>query len=478
MFSETRKNFIIRPEINASLWYAVSSAVSRAFAVLATPVFTRLLSPEEYATYPLYVSYMGIFTVLATFEIPGAITYGGLAKFKNDGADGFLLSAFISEALLSLSFLILYLFSRGAVNSFTGMGTALSLVLILQVFLNSAEGLYLSKKRFLNSYKWVTLVNTVTGVLTPLLSITLIRLGLSRGARIISQLSVSIFLACYVLYKLVAGGRGRVRGEHFKYIFGLALPMLPHYLALSVTAGVDKIMIANLLGRAALGKYSVAFSLGFTVSILGNAMQMALSPWIAKRTRESDLCNLLFALGGAQTLLCVLTMMFLCLAPEFFKLLADASYHDAVSVMYPVAISTVFSFSSALCVGAATRLGKAGKITSITLLSAVLSVALSYILVNALGYIGGALSTLFVSVFRFLGNLALLCKKGDVDFENVKIYLRNILLVFAFGCLLFALKGVYVSRILIFSALIMVLLATLLKYKDILLGKRDKCRNL
>ena len=81
MSAITRNRAIIHPEINASFWYAASNALARGCTLIATPVFTRLLSPEEYAIYPLYVSYMGIFTVLATFEIPGVITYGGLSKF-------------------------------------------------------------------------------------------------------------------------------------------------------------------------------------------------------------------------------------------------------------------------------------------------------------------------------------------------------------------------------------------------------------
>ena len=474
MSSQTRKKLIVRPEINASVWYAVSNTASRAFSLLATPVFTRLLSPEEYATYPLYVSYMGIFTVLATFEIPGTITYGGLAKFKDEDAHGFLLSALISEIFLSFSFLILYLFTKNAVNAFTGMSTTLTLVLILQVFLNSAEGLFLSKKRFLNSYKWVTFVNTLTGVFTPLLSILLIKSGLSRGARIISQLVVSAVLVACVTYKVISDGRRLIRREHFKYIFSLAAPMLPHYLALSVTAGADKIIIANELGKASLGKYSVAFSLGFAVSILGSAMQMALAPWIAKRTKENNVRGVIFTIGASQKLLCVLTMMFLCLAPEFFYILADKSYHDAINVIYPVAISCIFSFSSALCVGAATRLGKAGKITLTTLLSAVLSVALSYILVRYLGYIGGAVSALFVSVFRFLGNLIIICEKKENNLKNINIYLQNSFFVFVFGGALFALRWVYVSRILLFSALIIILFATFRKYKDVLLGEKKE----
>ena len=294
MAGETKRNFIIQPQIKASLWYILSNTLSRAVTLLATPVFTRLLTPAEYAAYPLYVSYMGIFTVLATLELPGTITYSGLSRFSDNEGRGFMLSALLCEALLSTVFMLVYLPLKNTVNSITGMGTVLTLILILQVFLNSAEGLYLSKKRYLGSYKWVTFANGITGIATPLLSILLIIRGMRAGARIISGLSVSVILVSYVAYRLVREGRGLVRREHFKYIFSLALPMLPHYLALSVTAGIDKIMISSLLGEGALGKYSAAFSIGFSVSLIGSGLQMALMPWMAQSSASmrvpSNLC--------------------------------------------------------------------------------------------------------------------------------------------------------------------------------------------
>ena len=414
---------------------------------------------------------MGIFTVLATFELPGTITYSGLSSFGEVEGRGFMLSALLCEILLSSAFLLLYLPLKSIVNSITGMSTALTLILILQVFLNSAEGLYLSKKRFSGSYKLVTLVNCSSGILTPVLSILLIKAGMTGGARIISALAVSMTLVSYVIYRLVKEGRGLVRLSHFKYIFALALPMLPHYLALSITAGIDKIMIASMLGDGALGKYSAAFSIGFTVSLIGTGMQMALMPWIVKKTGKKDIRSVKEALLASQTLLSIATMLFLCVAPEIFRIFTGNAFWEALGAIYPVAIGCLFNFSAALCVGASVKLGRAREVTVLTIVTMLFSIFLNYVLIGSVGYIGAAIASLLTSLVRFALNFRLLSQGEEIKFSNVKYYLQNLSFVAVFGSGLFALRAVSVSRILIFFALSLILLSSFKKHKRFVLGK-------
>ena len=473
MSVKIRKAIKIRQEVNASVWYVLSNTLTRGASLLATPVFTRLLSPEEYSAYPLFVSYMGIFTVLATFEIPGAITYSGLSHFGDEESGGFMLSAFLCELMLSSAFLSLYLITRGSVNRVTGMSTALTLILIFQVFLNSAESLYFSKKRFFGAYKWVTLMNCVSGVLGPVLSIMLILAGLTGGARIISQLSISVALGAFIIYRLITEGGGGVHRKYFRYIFKLAVPILPHYLASSVTLGIDRIMISSLLGAGALGMYSVAHSVGLSVSLIGSGMQMALAPYIAKKTSKEGNRGAREALLASQTLLAILTAIFLCFAPELFRIFASEIYQGALVAVYPVAIGCLFNYSSALCVSASVKLGRVGGVTAITVESMLLSLGLNYVMINSFGYTGAALASLAVSVIRFFMNLALLCKGEQKESVNAKYYLQNTAFILVFGILLFTVRSASVSRILLFLALILILISTLKKYRGVILRAAD-----
>ena len=55
----------------AGIWYTASSFLERGSAIIFTPIYTRLLSPEEYGVYSVYNGFLGIVSVFATLEISG-----------------------------------------------------------------------------------------------------------------------------------------------------------------------------------------------------------------------------------------------------------------------------------------------------------------------------------------------------------------------------------------------------------------------
>ena len=140
--SEKRK---FNGKISSSAWSVASNFASRALTFLFTPIFIRLLSPEEYGIYSLFVSLMGIFTVFVTFEISGSVLYRGIAKFDENG-ESFLSCSLGALSALSLASLVIYIIFRERINGITSLNTRLTLYLFLQIFLNAALGIYFAEK--------------------------------------------------------------------------------------------------------------------------------------------------------------------------------------------------------------------------------------------------------------------------------------------------------------------------------------------
>ena len=59
-----RNFFRLSTEEKASVLYIITGILSRGVSFLFTPIYTRLLSESEYGVYSLYVSWLGLFTVL------------------------------------------------------------------------------------------------------------------------------------------------------------------------------------------------------------------------------------------------------------------------------------------------------------------------------------------------------------------------------------------------------------------------------
>ena len=57
---------VIRLPAKAGAWYVASGAMIKLCGMSATPYFTRVMSPEEYGRYSLYMSLAAILSVLTT----------------------------------------------------------------------------------------------------------------------------------------------------------------------------------------------------------------------------------------------------------------------------------------------------------------------------------------------------------------------------------------------------------------------------
>ena len=100
----------LRVPAKASLWHISSSILARGIGVAVTPIFTRLLTPEEYGLYPLYNTWIGIISVIITLELTGAVIYRGLQKFSEKKDEfisvtlGLFLTVFIGFCTLYFAF--------------------------------------------------------------------------------------------------------------------------------------------------------------------------------------------------------------------------------------------------------------------------------------------------------------------------------------------------------------------------------------
>ena len=452
----------------ASLWYSIANMISRGATFIFTPLFTRTLPPSEYGIYSLYTSYMGIFTVITTLELSGNAAYLGLSKFERSEKDKFISSALGLQIFLSALAFTVYIIFRDGINSATSLSSPLTLLLLLQIFINSAEGLYFAKKRYSYNYKPVTLINTASGLLSPLLALIMIRSGVGGVARIIAPLAVSCAFTLPIILKLIVKGKRLYAKEVWKFLISVCLPMLPYYLSLSVIAQNDKIIIAKMLGSAAVGKYSVAYSTGYVLSLMTGGLALGLAPWIIRKLKLWEIKKITNTLSTSMSTVCALTLLFLTLVPEVFGLLAPAEYKDALSVIYPVSASVVFAFLSSLLTSFILHFNKPRILLRNALVSALLSVALSLVFIRNFGYIGGACST-FISYFiLFTLNLSSSKRLSGENIINTFTLIKNISLLLFFSPLLYILRDVLISRIILLIALTLIFAPEIKKCKSLI----------
>ncbi len=432
----------------ASVWYTASNIISRGVAFLCTPIFTRLLTPSEFGIYSRYVSWLGILTVITTFEIHGIIAYCGLKKHENE-ADRFISSSLGALMVLPSAALSLYMIFRNRINAITELSTPLMLVLFLQVFLNAAEGLFLAKKRYDAKYRTVSVLNILSGLLTPVIAFVLIqKTNLGGISRIAAPLAVSAIFSMSMIVYILRKDFHLFDVSVWRYLLRAALPILPHYIALSLMAQGDKIIISHALGDSALGTYYIAYSIAFLLSPLTQGISSALTSFITKKAGYENrfgICEILSEIYGSVSLV---FLAFFLVLPEAFRIIAPENYTSSLTSVYPAALGAFFLFVSGILYNMIFSLG--GKITKNTVISAICGFAFTVFAVEIFGVFGGALGTLFSYFLLFVLNFRSAKKLlGVMPICKTRLVNSTILLFFGTALLIFLRNSLFARLILL-----------------------------
>ena len=448
----------LRIPAKASLWYIGSSAIARLIGALSTPIFTRLLTPEEYGLYPLYNTWLGIFTVVITMEITGAAIYRGLQRHSED-SDGFIRAALGRVLLFFGVFCLLYaVFPRG-VNTLTGLDSGVTMLMLTEILGATVLSLYTAKARFEYRYRAVALINILTAMLTPLVSVSIIYLTDIRAqARIIAS-SVTAFALALPIFFTVVKGAGRVfNPEIWGYLLKRSLPLLPHYLAMTMILKVGELGVSRLYGAAALGKYSVALSLGMALTVVTGGVLSALAPWMLRRMKECDLFRvreLLFILTELVSLCC---LGLLAVVPEALSLFSSSQYHAILPAVYPIALSVIPTFLSSALMSGGVYFEKGWLSALPSIVSATVSAILTATVLPLVDY-------RFVSLFALVSytvlaalNVAVFTRLSKTPPIHVTKTLVVFLVTCAYAALLFTFREIILSRFLLTLPLLPILL--------------------
>lgn len=439
----------IRLPARASLWYVISAGVQRGIAFFGTPIFTRLLTPQEYGLYPLYNTWLSIATVLATLEIGGSIAMRGLQRFS-DRRDDYLTASLGLIALPFSVLVIVALLLGERITEITGLTAPLLIIMGIQILCNTVNSLYLQRLKYDYKYRQVVLVNGVLSLLTPLLSLLLIELtGLRGEGRIVAMASVTAVVAIPQFIGTVRRGGRFFSREIWGYLLRVSIPLLPHFAAVSLIIRIQELAVGRIYGTDSLARLSVAMSLGLCVTVITGGVISALGPWVLRRVssgRIRDVRELLTPLVRALGCCC---LIILAPAPEAIRVIAPPEYREVLIAVYPLLLSSIPMMLSSVVSIAETFYERSGRATLPSLAAAGISAIGAFLVLPHTDYrLAGFFILISYTVLFLLSSRVLEHMAGEPLTEDGRI-LSVLCICAAYSVLLFISSGNLASRVLL-----------------------------
>ena len=390
--------------VKVSTSYAICSILQKCLSFITLPLFTRLLTTEQYGQYTIYSSWQGILMIFLTLNLAYGSFQTAMVKFE-DRRSEYITSIQGICILLSVIFLALYLPFREMWNQLFELPTLFVLIMVSEIIFTTATQLWMERNRFEFKYKSVVAITLLTSILSPVLAYVLVSCTEEKGyARIIGYASINVIVGLIVFIQNTKRGKKLFNKEFWKYALGFNIPLLAYYLSQVIFNQSDRIMISHMTGTGEAAMYGVAYNLAMILTFVLNAINGSYVPWIYGKIKkgrgiENKQISIVLIILMGLMILCVIWF-----APEIILIMAGKKYEAAIYVVAPVAMSLLLLFYCQLFINVEFYYEEKKMLVYGSVGAAILNIVLNYFLIPVFGFIAAGYTTLVSYIVFALSN--------------------------------------------------------------------------
>lgn len=381
-------------QIRASLWYFICNFSQKAISVIFTPIFTRLFTTNEYGHYGVYNSWEMFISVFVTLNLSYGVFTQGMVKNSSDRKN-FAASFQGLSLILLLLWLAIYLSFQSIINGVTGLETKEMVVMLLNSWIVASYGLWAAEQRIEYKYRKLILTTLLASLLNPILGVIFVHYFTDRVfGRVFAVLIVNAIVYFFpVLSSFFNGGKLFHLG-YWRYALIFNIPLIPHYLSQTILSNSDRIMIEKYVGASQAGIYNLAYSVAVVTVMFNSTLLQTIHPWLYQQIKGDKIYRIKKVVYPSFILIAFVNLILIIFAPELVGIFAPRQYYEAIWVIPPIAMSSLFNYSYGLFADFEFYYDKPYLATGASICAAVLNILLNHIFIRKFGYFAAAYTTL------------------------------------------------------------------------------------
>lgn len=446
-------------QIKAALWFAACSILQKGISFIVVPIFTRVLTTEQYGTYSLYLSWLQILTIITSLYLYYGVFTNGMNNYDTDRNRYISSMQGLTLSITAVVFIV-FLVTQNTWSSVLGLAPHLIFLMFIEMAVTPALSFWSGRQRFEYKYRKLVIVTLCKSIVNPVLGLIMISLAEDKAtARILSVVIVEVCFCGVIMVYQFLKGKCWIDIKYWKFALGMAIPLLPHYLSGMILNKGDQIMISKMVSTSAVAFYSVAYNIGMLVQIFTNAISNSFTPWIYQRIKADKYEKIPETINFLMLLVAAISLCLMLLSPELVLLFGSSGYASAAYVIPPVAASVFFIFLYNILATPQFYFEKTSFLMVSSILAAVVNLGLNYIFIKQYGYVAAGYTTLVCYVLYSIGHAIVSCKvmkkfiPDKTLFDYKCVGGLSVLVIFAgIGCnFLFSYKIVRYGLLVIFG---------------------------
>jgi len=381
--------------LRSGIGYTLGNILIKGINFLTLPIFSRLLSPEEFGIYNVFASYDLILFVVLGLALHTSIQSANLEfRGKINSYTSSVSLIYILNGLVALAVALLF---RDQLGQLLALPPAALSLLVLSSFSGAVITLYNTRISLDYSYGKYLLVSACSSILNIALSLVLMLTVFSQDrlmGRMIGASLPTFGISVVLLAGFFRKGRPKFSKSYWKFGVKYSLPIVPHGISQMLLNQCDRIMIRSMVSPAAAGIYSLAGNIKLVLVIITDSVTTAWTTWFYSQMDKGEKIAIQKRAVQLLGLFFILTAGLMAVSAELVQLLGGAKYDLGKYVAVPLVLDAFALFLYNLVVPAQYYAKKTTFIMYGTVAAAVVNIGLNYIFIRVYGFIAAAYTTL------------------------------------------------------------------------------------
>ncbi len=419
---ETRKKYLLKNTI----LFSIGNFGSKIITFLLVPLYTNVLSTNEYGTVDLMTVLTTVLVPIITLNISEAVMRFSLDKDSNKN-DILNIAIFICVISTILSLILIPLFKCFDITCNYSIILSLyissfSISTILICYLRGIEKLF--------DYSIISIVQTL--IIASLNVLFLVKLGMGIKGYILAYTIAYAFtiLLCIIradLFKTIT--KISINKKLFKKMALYSIILIPNSLMWWIMNSLDRVMVTSMINIEANGIYAISYKIPTILITLTTIFNQA---WMLSAIKEKDSTDKSEYTNSVyhflSTFIIITAAFLLVILKPLLSVYVGKDFFESWKYVPPLLVGTVFiTMGTFLSNEYTAHKDSMGFLKSSTI-GAVINIILNFILIKYLGVLGAAIATcisyIVVHMFRVFDT------KKYVKIKYIeKKYIINILLL-------------------------------------------------
>ena len=461
--------------IKGTLIYSVSSIFTKAGAILLLPIFTRLLTPEEYGVLGLLNPITGFIPLFFVFGLYVA-QMRNYVEYKNDktelGSYIFSLNAFLWIVNIIIFILLISPIGRvliGKIIDYQRISfypfVVLALVIgFIKIFVLMANNYFM----VIHLYRKIAIGNILGFVISSGASIILIyyfKFGVL--GRIVGFFLGTIFLFIFFYVNYIKNTVIKFNKNYLTDSLNIGLPVMLSSIMGIILNYSDRFVLSKYLTMDIVGTYSLAYTGGMVLTVFISSFNSTWLPLFNELMASERVDK--FQVINRRLIQFTTLLVFFCLIGQLFgkeiiTYVLPQSYNNAIIYFPYILFGIVFTGINHFFINVFVYYKDTVYLPFFTLFSAGLNLGLNIIFIPKYGSLVAAITTIISFAFSTL----MLAYIINYKYKNIKFsYLKIIIiLLFAMNPFLIILINMKISILTIIFKLIYLIIFICILYKS------------